>query len=471
MISPNGLRHLGLVISCVWCFSGETSTLVSAQKDVVLAPRGTDPVIALIHAAFDGDGEKISVLLTNGVNANARIDLGLTAFQAAKIKGHTGIMDLLAKAGADTHAATAKPEVILDWYVKEKVGPGSPGLALALIRDGNVVFEQGWGLANLEYDVPITPTTVFHAASVSKQFTAFAIARLIQQGKLSLEDDIRKYLPEMHDCGAIITVRHLLSHTSGLRDQWMLLMLARMHNGGVVSQAEVVKLLERQRELLFNPGEEFLYCNSGYTLLSEIVAKVSGKSFGDFTRDEIFEPLGMMNSHFHTNSQEVVKKMAYCYYPSPDGGYRKALLNYETVGATGLYTTAEDLAKWIASIQHPKPGAVAPFALMEQPSRLNSGEKLDYGMGLFLEDYRGTRLIQHGGADAGYRSFVLWFPDLRLGVALLSNFGSIDSREIALTAAETYLGDKLQPTRPLAQTERPSIKLSAPELDRYVGKY
>jgi CubicO group peptidase (beta-lactamase class C family) len=335
-----------------------------------------------------------------------------------------------------------------------------------------LVFKQGWGLANLEYDVPIIPTTVFHVASVSKQFTAFAIARLIHRGKLSLEDDIRKYLPELHDYGARITVRHLLFHTSGLRDQWMLLVLARKANGGVVGQADVMKLLERQRELLFSPGENFLYCNSGYTMLSEIVAKVSRKSFGDFTQGEIFEPLGMTNSHFHTNSLEVVKNMAYSYYPSPDGGYRKALLNYETVGATGLNTTAEDLAKWIANFQHPKAGEAAPLALMQQPGRLNSGEKIDYGMGLFLEDYRGARLIQHGGADAGYRSFVLWFPDLRLGVALVSNLGSVDSREIALTAAEMYLVNELQPSRPTSpDSERPPIKLSAPELDRYTGKY
>jgi CubicO group peptidase (beta-lactamase class C family) len=470
--SRRRLCRLALVIWCVcWSCRG-TFPLAWAETNVVVAPPRTDRVRDLIRAAFDGDRQTISVLLSNGVDANARTSPGLTAWQAAKVKGHADIMDLLAKAGADTHTAPPKAEAILDWYVKEKVGPGSPGLALAVIRDANLVFKQGWGLANLEYDVPITPATVFHAASVSKQFTAFAMARLIQQGKLSLEDDIRNYLPEMHECGARITVRHLVSHTSGLRDQWMLLVLARKNHGGVVSQAEVMKLLERQRELLFNPGESFLYCNSGYTLLSEVVAAISRKSFGDFTREEIFEPLGMTNSHFHTNSQEVVKNMAYSYDLSPNGGYRKALLNYETVGATGLYTTVEDLAKWIANFQHPRPGEAAPLTLMQQPGRVNSGEKTGYGMGLFIEDYRGARLIQHGGADAGYRSFVLWFPDLRLGVALVGNVGSIDGRAIALTAAEIYLVDELQPIRPTSPDRKPpSIKLSAPELDRYTGKY
>jgi CubicO group peptidase (beta-lactamase class C family) len=282
MTFPNGFRVLGLIVSCVWWFCGGAPLWASAETSGVLPLPRSDSVRDLILAAFAGDGQKTSVLLSNGVDANARTGPGLAAWQAAKVKGHADIMDLLAQAGANTNATLPKAEAILDWYVKEELGRGSPGLALALIRDGNLAFERGWGLANLEYDVPITPTTVFHVASVSKQFTAFAIARLIQQGKLSLEDDILKYLPEMHDCGATITVRHLLSHTSGLRDQWMLLGLARKNNGGVVSQAEVLKLLERQRELLFVPGENFLYCNSGYTLLSEIVARVSGQIFWQF---------------------------------------------------------------------------------------------------------------------------------------------------------------------------------------------
>jgi CubicO group peptidase (beta-lactamase class C family) len=172
----------------------------------------------------------------------------LTAWQAAKVKGHADIMDLLAKAGADTHAGPPKAEAILDWYVKEKVGPGSPGLALAVVRDGNLVFKQGWGMANLEYDVPITPTTVFHVASVSKQFTAFAIARLIQQGKLSLEDDVHKYLPELFDFGCKVTIRQLLQHTSGIRDQWQTLALDGWRLDDVITQEPILRLLFRQKE-------------------------------------------------------------------------------------------------------------------------------------------------------------------------------------------------------------------------------
>jgi len=446
-ISRRIVRVLHVVIWCVWYCVGILAVAYT-QTNVLGASVRTGPVRDLIQAAFDGDSQKVSELLADGVDANASTGPGLTAWQAARIKGLSDIMDLLVKRGADTNVVPPDRKAVLDWYVKQKVGPGSPGVALAVVKDGDLVLKQGWGLANLEYDIPITATTVFDAASVAKQFTAFAVALLIQQGKLSLEDEVRKYLPELPDYDARITLRHLVSHTSGLRDQWALLALAGKSNGDVVSQVDVVNLIERQRELLFKPGERFLYCNSGYTLVSEVVAKACGKSFGDFMRNEIFEPLGMAHSHFHTNCREVVKNMAYGYSRSNGDGYHKDLLNYETVGATGLYTTVEDLAKWLANLQHPKPGLAAPVALMLQPSRLNDGEKLDYGMGLFLEDYRGARLIQHGGAQAGYRSFVLWFPHLQLGVALLSNLGFLDNRQLAITAAEIFLEDRLQPVEP-----------------------
>jgi CubicO group peptidase (beta-lactamase class C family) len=470
--SGRNLHRLGLVTFCVWCFCAGILSVAWAETNAVTIPPRADLARDLVFASLDGDNQKISLLLSNSIDVNARTGPGLTAWRAANITGHADSMDLLVKRGSDTNVVIPKPELILDWYVNQKITAESPGLALAVIRDGDVVFKKGWGLANLEYDIPVTPATVFHVASVSKQFTAFAITRLIQQGKLSLDDDVRKYLPEMHDFGTKITLRNLLFHTSGLNNQWTLLVLAGERNGDVVTQSDIMKLLENQTELRFKPGEKFEYCNSGYTLLSEVVAKVSGKSFVDFSRDEIFEPLGMTNSHFHTNSLEIVKNMAYSYYPSVGGGYHKNILNYETVGATGLYTTVEDLAKWIANFQNPRAGDAVPLAMMQESGRLNSGKKTGYGMGLFIEEFRGARLIQHGGADASYRSFVLWFPDLRLGVALVSNLGSINSREIALTAAEIYLGDQLQPLKPTEpDIEIPSVQLSPAELDRYVGKY
>lgn len=459
-------------VSCACWFCFGLVFLTHAETNSVAVPSKMDCVKELVEASFDGDIQKISLLLTNGIDVNSSLDQGLTAWEAAKIKGRTEIMALLAKHGAKTNAPRSKAEAVLDWYVKQKVKEGSPGLALAVIRDGNMVFKRGWGLASLEYNVPITPATVFHVASVSKQFTAFSIALLVQEGKLSLDDDIRKYLPEMHDFGTKITIGHLLGHTSGLGNYLMLLPLTGERPGDVVTQDDVTKLVRNQSELMFSPGEKFAYSNSGYVVLSEIVAKVSGKSFADFTRDEIFMPLGMTNSHFHTNSREIVRNFAYCYYLTGDGVYQHDILNYEVVGSTGLFTTAEDLAKWIASFQKPKPGWTAPQAMMQVTGHLNNGEDTGYGMGLFIEKYRGARFIQHGGADASYRSFVLWFPDLHLGVALVSNFASIDSREVALTAAEIYLDGKLSPVEPpQPEHELASVRLSPAQLSKYVGKY
>ena len=467
-----GLRRLGLILAWVIWLGGEGFAHAGAKPNPVVTSPPPVPIPRLIIAAFDGEPQQVDRLLADGLDVNARVGPGLTAWQAAQIKGHSDIMETLARHGANTNVTLPPLEAILDWYVKQKIAPDSPGLALAVIRDGGLIFTQGWGLANLEYDIPVTPSTVFHLASVSKQFTAFAIARLLQQGKISLDDDLRKYLPAMHDFGTPITLRQLLSHTSGLRNQWTLLVLAGERNGDVVTQADVLRLLENQTELNFPPGGKFEYCNSGYTLLAEVVARISGQTFAGFAQAEIFGPLGMTSTHFHTNSLEVVPNMAYCYYPSLGGGYHKNILNYETVGPTGLYATVEDLAKWIANVQHPRPGDAVPLAMMQESGRLNNGETTGYGMGLFIETYRGARLVQHGGADASYRSFVLWFPDLHLGVALASNLGSIDAREIALTAAEIYLAGQLPPLKAaVPDAHPPGISLSPSELDQFVGKY
>ena len=229
--SGRWLHRLGLIISCICWLSGGLFPSARAETNMLSSPPRIDLARDLVNASLDGDNQKVILLLTNDIGVNARTGPGLTAWQAANIKGHADTMDILAKRGADTNAAFPKPEATLDWYVKQKIVAGSPGLALAVIRDGDLVFKQGWGLANLEYDIPITPSTVFHVASVSKQFTAFAIARLIQQGKLSLDDDVRKYLPEMHDFGTKITVapfavpyerteKPVDAHGSGRRAKW-----------------------------------------------------------------------------------------------------------------------------------------------------------------------------------------------------------------------------------------------------------
>jgi CubicO group peptidase (beta-lactamase class C family) len=398
----------------------------------------------------------------------------LTGWHASKIRGRAEASELLEKQGADVKRPFPSAGKTLDWLVTQRVPADAPGLALAVVQDGRVVFERGWGLASLEYGVPITPSTVFHVASVSKQFTAFAITLLAQQGKLSVDDELRKHLPEIHDFGKPITLRHLLYHTSGLRDQWDLLVLAGWRLDDVITQEDILTLLRRQRELNFAPGDEHLYCNSGYTLLAEVVGRVSGKPFVEFTRDTMFRPLGMTNTHFHLDHERVVPNMAYSYSPRSGGGYGKSVLSYANVGATSLFTTVEDLARWIANFEDAKVGGPEVRRQMQEKGKLNSGTEIDYGFGLVIGELRQARTISHGGADAGYRSYLLWLPEHHLGVALLSNLGTMDVGGLAQMAAEVFLQGKLAPlptrTQPDPQA-KPAYPVLSTLLERYAGRY
>jgi CubicO group peptidase (beta-lactamase class C family) len=431
----------------------------------------------LVNAAMNGAVKRISLALSNGASVTAKVGPGLTAWQGAKIRGQAEAAELLEKQGADVKRSFPSAGKTLDWLVAQRVPADAPGLALALVQNGRVVFERGWGLASLDYGVPITPSTVFHVASVSKQFTAFAITLLAQQGKLSVDDELRKYLPEIHNFGKPITLRHLLYHTSGLRDQWDLLVLAGWRMDDVITQEDILTMLRRQRELNFAPGEEELYCNSGYTLLAEVVSRASGKPFVRFTRDEMFRPLGMTNTHFHLDHEAVVRNMAYSYAPGAGGAYRKNVLSYANVGATSLFTTVEDLARWIANFEDAKLGGPAVRQQMHEKGKLNSGKEIDYGFGLAIGELRKTRTISHGGADAGYRSYLLWLPDYHLGVALLSNVGTMDVGGIAEMAAEVFLQGNSAPLpdRPspvIADPQgKPPYPVSSSMLERYVGRY
>src|SRR5258705_4506707 len=195
--------------------------------------------------------------------------------------------------------------------------PDSPGCALSVIKDGQIVYKRGYGMSNLEYGIPISPSSIFHIASISKEFTAMAIVMLAQQGKLSLDDDVRKYVPEVPDFGERITIRHLIHHTSGLRDQWSLLELAGWREDDVITEGDILDLVSRQKALNFKPGEEHLYSNTGYTLLAVIVKRVSRQSLRDFADAEIFKPLSMTRTHFHDDQSMIVKDRTSAYQPRP----------------------------------------------------------------------------------------------------------------------------------------------------------
>jgi CubicO group peptidase (beta-lactamase class C family) len=379
-------------------------------------------------------------------------------------------------------ARTAKVDEIFKVYST----PDSPGCAVGVYKDGAVLYTGAYGMANLDHDVPLTPRSIFHVASVSKQFTAAAILLLAQDGTLSLDDAVQKHVPELADFGKPVTIRHLIHHTSGIRDQWTLLGLAGWrYSRDLISDDDVLYLLSRQRDLNFPPGERHLYSNSGYTLLAVIVSRVSGKTFREFTTERIFEPLGMTSTFFRDNFNAIVKHQAYGYAPAANG-FRLSVTNFDTAGATSLMTTVEDLAKWNANFEKPVVGGTRLIAAMLERGVLRDGTAISYASGLTHGTRDGLPTIAHGGSDAGYRSAFLRFPDQRFGVATLCNVANANPTMLANSVASVYLGHLMTPdTRAPASSERqaapggpsarssgpPAFSVSPEQLEEFAGAY
>lgn len=350
----------------------------------------------------------------------------------------------------------------------------SPGAAVSIRRNGKVLYEKGYGQANLEYSIPITTESIFHVASISKQFTVFSILLLAQEGKLSLDDDIRKYIPEMPDFGKKITLRHLASHTSGLRDQWELLSLAGWKMDDVITQEQLLKTLYRQKALNFDPGEEYQYCNSGFTLLAEVVERVSGKRFAAFTQEHIFTPLGMSHTFFNDNHEKIIKNRAYSYR-SDTSGFKKSNLNFANVGATSLCTTAPDLNTWVNNYFTMKVGSKAIFDAMCTPATLNSGNKIECGLGQYINEYKGMKEIQHGGGDAGYRAYETRFPEYNFSVVVLSNVAEFNPILMSHKIVDIYLANEIaqlaKQQTAKSEVRKPSVLPTVEMMKAYEGDY
>lgn len=364
----------------------------------------------------------------------------------------------------------ADPAKQVDAIFQQWNNTSGPGAAVSVIRDGHVILEKGYGLADLEYDVPIKPDTIFHVASVSKQFTAMALLLLEQDGKLSIDDEIHKYLPELPDYGHAITIRNLLQHTSGIRDQWQTLALAGWSLEDVITQDQILRMLFRQKELNFAPGSEHLYSNGGYTLAAEIVTRVSGKPFPEFCAARIFKPLGMTHTHFHQDLDQIVKNRSYSYSKT-DTGYANAPLNYANVGATSLFTTATDLTRWLDNFREPVVGGKAAIARQQEQAVLSDGKKIDYALGVSIGKNRGLKTIAHSGGDAGFRSYVCWYPDQQLGIAVVSNLGTFNPGKVANQVATVYLGSKMEPETTPDPGKRTFVTADPAVLTTFAGKY
>jgi CubicO group peptidase (beta-lactamase class C family) len=331
-------------------------------------------------------------------------------------------------------APEARAEALLTAFTAEK-----PGLSVLVARGGRVVFERTVGAADIEHGAQVTPSTRFHVASVSKQFTAFAIMQLARAGKVDLDADIHTYLPELADYGAKVTVSDLVHHTSGLRDQWELEILSGTPIEGLIRQKAVLAMAASQKGLNFPPGTDFRYSNTGYSLLAEIVARASHQTFRQYMAEHVFAPLKMDDTLIYDDASEMLPGRAMSYAPGLDGKIRLARLNYATYGATSLHTTARDLLKWSRELMHPAVFDPALVHAVEETGHLRDGRPLNYGFGMMRDTVGGHAALTHSGADAGFRAFIASFPAEDATVVVLSN-GVADVSRIGESLTRIFLG-------------------------------
>jgi CubicO group peptidase (beta-lactamase class C family) len=348
----------------------------------------------------------------------------------------------------------------------------SPGCAVAIIKEGKIIYKKAYGMADLERSVPLTPASVFDIASNTKQFTAFAVALLAEEGKLSLDDDIHKYFPEFPDYGHTITVRHLLHHTSGIREYAMLLLLAGKRWINHYPVEDIMDLITRQKQLNNIPGDEHIYSNSGYFLLGLLVRRVSGKSLGEFFHQHIFKPLGMKHTFFYDDINRIIKNRAIGYTPGGPGGYANAISLMTGDGSTGILSNLEDLSRWDQNFHHNKlgKGSREIIKTMLTPGILNNGKKISYALGLVVGKYRGLTMIKHGGGKNGYRSEILRFPRQKFSVICLANLETIDPFNLAARVADIYLAGQFK-EKPRTPQKVEAVSIPPAHLEDKVGSW
>jgi len=381
---------------------------------------------------------------------------------------------------APTAAAQQGPTAAdVDAVFSAYASPRSPGCVVGVVQAGELILARGYGMADLEQGRPLSAGSVMSVGSMAKQFTAASIALLAADGVLSLDDDVRRFLPELPDYGSTITVRHLLHHTSGIRNYYYLMGLASIPFEDVQTDDDRLSLIARQRAINFEPGTEHEYTNSGYFLLSKIVERATGRSLREYAEERIFRPLGMTDTHFHDDRRMLVPNRATSYGPAPDGFDRAEYYNWEGVGDVGLMTTVEDLARWDRNFRDNRLGDGFIDAMLTR-GRLESGAELDYALGLYHGMYRGLATVWHGGAFSGFGAQMLRFPEAEFTALVLCNLATANAASLANQVADIYLADRLaEPSPRVAGGPRPaafpsatgSAPLEPARLAEFVARY
>ncbi len=351
----------------------------------------------------------------------------------------------------------------------------SPGCSIGIVRNDSLIYSAGYGMANLEHAIPNTSKTIYHIASVSKQFTAYSIVLLARQGKLNIDDDIRKYLTWFPDMKEKITIRNLLTHTSGIRDQWYLLTISGTKVDDIITQEQIIKILSNQQDLNFKPNDQALYSNSGYTLLAEIIKNVSGKSLKQFADSAIFKPLNMQQTRYNDDYCEIVKNRSNSYSRKDSIRFSNVILNCSNVGPSGILTNITDMGKWISNFYTTKVGDKNDIELLtNSKTKLNNGEQLDYAFGIQNGNYKGLHTFSHTGGDAGFRTKVTIFPDIKMGFIVLSNLDDFPVDEKLDAMADLFIkGEepkKIKPKKPMLDSSKTTLKYTD-VLTKYMGNY
>ena len=351
--------------------------------------------------------------------------------------------------------------------------PNHPGGSILITKNKKIIFSKAYGLANLEYNIPNSKNTLFNIGSISKQFTAMGIILLEEQNELSFNDDIRKHLPEIPDFGKTITIQHLLHHTSGLRDIHGLLGLAGWRNKDLETNEDLYRIIKNQKELNFNPGEEFLYCNTGYILLAKIIEMKSKYSFDDWMKKNIFDPLGMKNTYVEAQYDRVVANNATSYYSQKK--FKRAIAYWGYFGSGNMHSTTKDLNIWLENFIVPKNKWATAFNKLLHTTPLNNGYKTNYGFGVQIENHLGKKVIQHGGAIGGFRAIARNYPEKQVNIVILSNFSGSNilskANKISKIIFKKNKKEQINNAIKVPQVSSDFIKLTNKDLKQFEGIY
>lgn len=365
---------------------------------------------------------------------------------------------------------TLQNKLVIDSILSQWSIAKGPGMVLAITSGDHIVYTKGFGFSNLELKTPITSNSVFNLASVTKQFTGYAIAKLIADHKLQLQDPIRRYLPWLPACMNSIVLNNLVYHTSGILDDMRLYPFVGPDNNGIFSQQRVLDLIKRQEVLSFVPGEKFSYCNANYILLAEIIKAVTGKGYATYLKEEIFEPLEMRASHMGETAFEVIPERVSSYWEDK-GTYFNFLTVFNTQGNGGMYSTVEDLSKWMIYLYKYTPDSNNVIRLFCTQGKLRNSKWVPYGMGIVTDEFLGHKRWMHKGGLAGFKNFLAVYPEQKIGIVVLSNANNGPKVTATMDAIASVLLSKGKDSQSIGRNLPPSKKLRVKALSKLAGNY